>query len=527
MARKSRKSLQYSEKEKKENLKYNTAIYARLSVEEEENQDSSIKNQILIATEYGRNKEDLNLVKIYIDNGKTGTNFKRPGFTCLMEDIAKGNIHCVIVKDLSRFGRNYLECGRLLETVFPNMGVRFISVTDHFDSLYSDDNDGLIISLKEILHDHYAKDISKKVSTALGVKKKKGKFLNRIPPYGYEISKEDKYQLVVCQEQAEVVRNIFRWRLEGMGSTAIARKLNDMGVPSYFKLRYLQGFADGKETALWRGSTIIGILKNPTYLGCLVERKTEKALYKGGRLRTLPQETWNLIQKTHEPIIAKGIFDQVQNKWKVEKSNPDSAVKNTSPKKKTENVFQGLLICGECGCVLQRNSGYYHEDGTLVSHYYYCPRKYIKEGACNAMPVSEKGLKEMAFEVCSKQLAFIKEEMEALEGELAEGKNKLEPHMKMVDVCQKKLGVTGEKKTEDSFCPKEWLEKLRFLENADGLTREVCELFFHRIIIKKNNYSFYFAYRGEWESLLEAENRKPLGEVSKVDRSGGDISAPF
>lgn len=499
MARVSRKKLQSSEYEKKQKPQYNTAIYARLSIEEEEKQDSSIRNQILIARDYVEKHDDLSFIKTYIDNGQTGTNFDRPGFAHLMKDLNRGKVNCVIVKDLSRFGRNYLETGRLLETVFPYMGIRFISVNDNFDSNYCDDNGEIMISLKGILHDHYAKDISKKVSTAIAVKKKSGKFMNRIPPYGYGISPKNKYQLEIQQEQAEVVRSIFRWRIEGMGCAAIARRLNDMEVPSYFKLRYMQGFGDGKKTALWHGSTVMGILKNPIYLGCLVERKTEKAFYKGGGLLTLPQDEWNLIQKTHEPIISKMIFDEVQSKWKQEKDVPKSETRYTSPKEKSENVFQGMLICGECGCVLQRNSGYYHQDGTLISHYYYCPRRYIKEGGCKSRPVSEKVLKEVVLESCKRQFALIGEEIYALSEEKmprsrdSKKKGSFNPN-----------DWSYEKKEEINNIPqtKEWMKNINRLKNPEGLTKEFCKFFLKQIVIKNNFYSIHYAHQAEWEGLI-------------------------
>lgn len=312
MARKSRKNTQLRNAATKNYPNYKAAIYARISVEDKDLEGSSIENQILIAKNYIENQSDLILIDTYIDNGQTGTNFNRPAFFRLLQDLESERINCMIVKDLSRFGRNYLETGRYLENIFPCKGVRFISVNDHFDSNFTEDCDGFILSLKSILHDSYAKDISKKVTTAIDVKKKNGKFMNRIPPYGYVRSKSNPYKLEVSEAQAEIVRSIFRWRLEGLGPAVIARKLNEMEVPSWFRLRFLEGHPDGRETALWHGSTVINILKNPCYLGCLVERKTQKALYKGGLTEVLPRENWNFIKNTHEPIIPPEIFYKVQ-----------------------------------------------------------------------------------------------------------------------------------------------------------------------------------------------------------------------
>jgi DNA invertase Pin-like site-specific DNA recombinase len=249
----------------------------------------------------------------FVDNGNTGVNFQRPAFQKLMETVKKGSINCIVVKDLSRFGRNYIETGEYLEKIFPYLGVRFISINDNFDSLDENNDSTLIISLKGILHDTYAKDISKKVSTALDIKKKSGKFMGKIPPYGYIRSTENRYQLVVHKERARVIKNVYNWRLGGMGVVSIAHKLNDLEIPSQLKLRWIEGFSDGRETALWHGSSVIDILRNPCYTGCIVERKGHNELYKGKPFQTVPRSQWKLIRNTHKAIIDEETFYKIQN----------------------------------------------------------------------------------------------------------------------------------------------------------------------------------------------------------------------
>ncbi|MFV0314385.1 MAG: recombinase family protein [Anaerotignum sp.] len=312
MARKSRKHMQLHIQQETERSVYRVAIYARISVDNKEDTNMSVENQIMICKKKLEEYHDLHFVEAYIDQGQTGTNFNRPAFSRLMEDIREGNINCVIVKDLSRFGRNYLETGYYLEYVFPYLGVRFLSVNDDFDSNLVDGNDALLLSLKGILHENYAKDISRKVSSAIDIKKKSGKFMNRIPPYGYVVSQKDKYQLEIHTEQSEVIRLIFHWRLEGMGPSLIAKKLNDMKVLTLRNYRYFLGYADGKKESTWHGSTIVNILQNPCYLGCLVERKTQKWLYQGGVFEKIHPSCWNIIKHTHEPIIDEEIFYKVQ-----------------------------------------------------------------------------------------------------------------------------------------------------------------------------------------------------------------------
>lgn len=320
MARVSRKNVQLGITPIVSQKIFNTAIYARLSIEDNGKKGNSIENQIYLIEKYISAKEDLKHIETFVDNGMTGVNFQRPSFQRLLEEVKRGRINCIVVKDLSRFGRNYIETGEYLEKIFPYLGVRFISINDNFDSLH-ENNKSLIISLKGILHDTYAKDISKKVSTALDIKKKSGKFMGKMPPYGYIRSAENRYKLVVHKERARVIKDIFTWRLSGMGIVAIAKKLNEMEIPSQLKLRWIEGFEDGKETALWQGSSILDILRNPCYIGCIVERKSYNELYKGKQLKIIPPSRWNLIKNTHEAIIDEDTF------YKVQKMIEESAMK--------------------------------------------------------------------------------------------------------------------------------------------------------------------------------------------------------
>lgn len=452
MARKSRKTPQVDIVQRKEMKRYAAAIYARLSVEDTNTESSSIENQLLIVQKYLEAHGELVLMDTYIDNGQTGTNFHRPEFFRLMQDVERGKVNCILVKDLSRFGRNYLETGNYLENIFPKNEVRFISVNDNYDSLLADDQDGLMVSLKSILHDSYAKDISRKVSTAIDVKKKSGKFMNRIPPYGYVLSKTHPYKLVIENEQAEVVRNIFRWRLEGSGAAAIARELNEKGIPTRMKLRFIEGFSDGKELSLWHGSTVTNILKNPSYMGCLVERKTKKALYRGGITEVLSPEDWVMIHNTQEPIISSEIFYTIQDILKQSALQKKEEASQYAYRQRTENVLRGLLICGECGSVLQRDGGYYHKDGTLVGHFFNCPRKYLKKEGCEAHSVREREIKEVIFQVCK---------------------------------CHFLLQANPDEGT--------------FLKSAERLTGELCGRWIEKMTVTKNHCCITFSYQSVYE----------------------------
>jgi len=226
----------------------------------------------------------------------------------MMREAQRGGIDCIVVKDLSRLGRNYVETGDYLERVFPGLGIRFISVDDQYDSAAPGEG-ALSLDLKNICHHLYAVDVSKKICTLLDVKKKRGLFLGKCAPYGYRKSPQDRYRLEVEEEGAKVVRKIFALRLQGLGPVKTARYLNEHHVPSPAARLH------GRESAGnvgWQGSSVADILGNPVYCGCIVERKSERAYYKGGGQRFLPREQWNYIWHTHEAIVDRETYFRAQ-----------------------------------------------------------------------------------------------------------------------------------------------------------------------------------------------------------------------
>lgn len=297
---------------------YQTAIYARLSIEDNGCGSDSIESQIELLKKYIEEKQDLTLKHVFYDNGMTGTNFDRPGFMAMVEEMKKGNINCIAVKDLSRFGRNYVEAGYYLERIFPFLGVRFISVNDNYDSISVTSNEELAFSLKNVCHHIYAKDISRKICTVFEAKKKQGLFLGRFAPYGYKKSENNKYKLEIEEETAKVVQNIFKLRLNGMSASGIARFLNSQGIPSQSKRLFENGMikgTKGEATSSWSSGSVLGILKNPVYCGCVVERKSDSAYYKGGHMAEIPRSDWRYIEHTHEAIIDKETFEQVNKEF--------------------------------------------------------------------------------------------------------------------------------------------------------------------------------------------------------------------
>ena len=265
---------------------WETAIYARLSVENSKKNDDgdSIEGQIEICRDYVSEHPYLHLADTYVDNGWTGTNTDRPEFQRLLSDIREGKIKALVIKDFSRFSRDYIEAGNLLENIFPAMGVRFISVVDRYDSFETDGSaSSLLIPLKNLINSFYSRDQSKKVSLAVHAKQLAGEHIPSMIPYGYRKSTTQEYRFEPDPETAPIVRRIYAQFLSGIGARPIMRQLNEEGIPSPGRLRYLRGQTKRAcySDCLWTQQVIKQILMNPTYMGDLVFGRMPTALYLG------------------------------------------------------------------------------------------------------------------------------------------------------------------------------------------------------------------------------------------------------
>ena len=332
-----------------------TAIYARLSVEnsgKSENVDV-ITNQIEICKSYIADRPYLNLVDTYIDNGRTGTVFDRPEFNRLMTDIKSGRIKCLVVRDLSRFGRDYIETGTYLERIFPQIGLRFITIKENYDNLDTDgSNESLIIPLQNMINALYSKDISRKVSTALKAQMEQGTFQKRNLPYGYRWNAE-RSNMVIDEETAQYVRLMFKWKIEGWSIPMILDELDRLGAPNT-ELRKRQNgtrTGDGCSCKGWYSSTLYGILTNPHYVGDTVLGRSMKAIYKGlPKQNVKDKDEWIVFPNTHEAIISREDFQKVQDIM-----NAASETRQTKMQKSEEiratliNLFDGKIVCADCG----------------------------------------------------------------------------------------------------------------------------------------------------------------------------------
>lgn len=360
MARKSRRIMEIApEIPSVVEMVFLTAVYTRLSIEDtRDGEGGSLEDQICLGKKFVSEKPYLKLIKVYSDNGQTGTNFDRPDFELLMEDVRKGLINCIVVKDLSRFARNYIEADTYIEKVFPYLGVRFISIGDNFDSFDPCDNgEGLVIALKNLMNDIYARDISQKCKIALKNKMNKGEFLGSFAPFGYAKSPENKNQLVIDEEAAAIVRDMFRWKLDGCSVSGIAKKLNELGVPApsvYCRQKFPCKSKKPQRDIGWHDSVVKKMLCNAVYLGHMVNGMSRTRPELGYATERLSREQWVVVENTHEPIISQQDFDAVAEMFRVstEKYYKDYGKYEYLPN--TENVLKGFVYCKLCGRALKR-----------------------------------------------------------------------------------------------------------------------------------------------------------------------------
>ena len=354
MARKSRKNMmpqaavqEAVQQNEKELLR--TAAYARLSVENGGHEtEDSLHTQILQIHNYIRENPELTLTDTYADNGFTGTRFDRPEFERMMQDVRTGKIQCIVVKDLSRFGRDYIETGSYLETIFPMLHVRFIAINDDFDNIRQSDVDSLAVPIKNMVNSLYAKDISKKISLSYQMRREKGIPTSWCTPYGYQLNQQG--NKLEATEDAKWVKLIYQWYLAGVSTNEIARRLEFLEVarPNERLNRKLHE-GDDPTYNKWHPSTVLRILNSSAYIGELVSGKTQTASYKGIGLHPVEKKEWHIVENAHEAIILKSDFEKVQARREQNKEKREMAMaRSKATREKCYNHLSGMVYCGCC-----------------------------------------------------------------------------------------------------------------------------------------------------------------------------------
>ncbi|MCI8339286.1 MAG: recombinase family protein [Lachnospiraceae bacterium] len=376
------------------------AIYLRLSKEDgdKDESDSISSQRLLISSFIERDMPDGEIIGEFIDDGYTGTNFKRPKFQEMIGLIDEGKVNCVIVKDLSRFGRDYIGVGEYLEKFFPIKDVRFIAVNDGYDTLSGNSNDDFIMPIKNIFNAQYSKDISKKVKSSFRSLQGEGKFVGAFASYGYVKNPKDRHELLVDEPAAKIVREIFDMYNGGMGKVSIARRLNERDVPCPSEYKRLNGlnYNNGQRAELtkyWTYSTINNILNNEIYIGNMVQnRKIRKTVR--GRAKKNEKENWIIVSGTHEPIISEKTWNIAQNLLK----------RNTRQLDFEQNVglFAGYIFCGNCGRAMSKIKNKYKSK--TVTTYICGSYKRYGERICRRNAVKLELLEQLVLDKLNEQI---------------------------------------------------------------------------------------------------------------------------
>ena len=388
---------------------FQTAIYLRLSLEDNQKKDAdSLANQQALLMKYVEARPFLQLAGIYTDNGCTGTDFDRPQFKRMMEDARSGKINCIVVKDLSRLGRNYVEAGDYLEKVFPFLGIRFIAVNDNYDSNNINSSDQLVASLKNLVNDAYAKDLSRKISTAMQEKRRRGDFVGAYEPYGYRRDPDNTSKLIIDPEIAPIVQEIFELRSTGIGIEKICRVLNEKGYPSPGRLRFERGIIThnnrkGSELP-WNRHVLTDLLRNVVYIGNLAQGRVGVSLYQGVPYHQKDKSEWDVVTGTHEPIISMELWDQVQALNTKRSNEAKASFGKYADLPKRQNPYGSLLRCADCGRVIKQVRSY-RKTGNKDYYTYKCPQ-YIELGekACAFRRLTAEALDQAVLETMRKQM---------------------------------------------------------------------------------------------------------------------------
>ena len=505
MARKSRKNMMLQENtalpDKEKKVLFKAGLYARLSHEKEENiERGTIETQMELMKNYVKDHEDIVIEEEYYDASFTGTNFERPDFKRMLEDAKTGRINCIIVKDLSRLGRNYVEMGNYIERVFPFLNVRFIAVTDDFDSFRPGTD--LMMPLKNIVNEFYAKDISKKVSTAHRRKWTTDEYMCGFAPYGYLKSKTEKNRIVVDEATAGNVRFIYKLFLDGKGYTPIAKYLNEQGIMS--PLMYLKslGYQQNVRTnGVWTKTTVKSILTNQAYIGSAVHGKVVIEKYNNIPLHATDPSEWVIVKNTYEPLVDKEPFEKAQERVK-KISDAYFAKEFTKHPPNEKNLLKGKIVCGDCG------KGMRLSPRTKKSYVYFCGT--FSDGinpACSRHKIDQEDVNKAVFAQISNHMRCCIDALRVIRelNARSSGLKKYDVYEKAITRQRRELEKVNRKfselygdYSEHLINESEYLTlKQQYLLKSEALKKEIDNL-----LVSQNLYSKNYKIDEDWENLI-------------------------
>lgn len=510
MARKSRKNtVQETRQASSAERIYQCGLYARISVENERKREAdTIGNQLQLLKDYVSEHPDLVIYDIYSDDDISGVDFIRPEFSRMMNDLRDGKIDCVIVKDLSRLGRNYLESGEYIELVFPFFQCRFIAINDRFDTKYQQAD--FSIQLKNLANERYAKDISQKILSVKRNAQENGKFTAGRAPYGYRIDPEDKQHLVIDEETAPVVKLMFELLNAGNTIRGVATLLNDRGIPSPGRLLYNRGIAttDKFKNSKWYMPTVKRILTDEIYLGWMVLGKYRSTYQLTGQkgMEKVPREEWVTTKGTHEPIVTEDLFYKVQTYFVKTKEEYGQASLYNS-KSQRENMFRGHLRCGECGramSVRRKKNG-----SGEMNEIYICPmHENYNSSYCTKKAVKKADLESVTLKLIRAQIRLFTDAQE-----LCRALNKRESSKTKYRIYQSHIRkikqqideIMGHKASLYASFADGLISQYDYISMGQEYAQKADELriFLSEIEREAQKYSPSYATTGEWSRLIE------------------------
>lgn len=486
---------------------YSVGIYVRLSKDDERAGESvSIENQKLILTKYVDEQPGWILHEVYVDDGWSGTNFQRPSFQRMLTDAKEGVINLIIVKDLSRFGRNYIEIGQFTDYLFPTIGCRFVALNDNVDTIHNDND---IMAYKNLFNEMHSRDTSKKVKTIRKANAERGKFMGTYAPYGYKKDDADRHRLVIDEQTAPVVRRIFEMRCSGMGYYTIASALNDDKIPPP-RASYYNGIGEDCSTignGLWSNSVIMRLMRNEVYLGHMVQGKRGKLSFKTKKLVGKPQEEWIRVENTHEAIIDQKMWDQVQE-LNAKKHKPKATANGE------QNMFVGLLRCAECGYPMRlQTRKNKHKDGSVDISYSFLCGNYSRSGknACTAHVIKERVLTELvlndirnnarlvSIDEASVVREIIRQKDSAATGNLAFWQQELENVVSRVKVLEKLIQTLYEDRVKGTVPETVFLTLMEKYEQERIDKNERAEILQKQISDSRRDWSDV----SEWAEIIK------------------------
>jgi site-specific DNA recombinase len=509
-------------------------IYTRRSFDDnEEKESNTITNQKEMINNFISKENNMTIVDYYVDDGYTGTDFNRPGFQEMMKDISDGRINTIIVKDLSRLGRNSLEVGKYIEDIFPIYNIRIIAINDNVDSFKRPESiNDLMVPIKNLINESYARDISKKVSSAYYTMASSGKFVAGTSPYGYTFDENDKHHLVVDPNEVETVRLIFKMALKGDGRVKITKYLNDHNILCRKEIqrrkKYKLSLDPLEETIKykWSTSTIGRMLTSEIYIGNLTQLKTKRESFKNHKVINVDKEDWVRFEKAHEPIITKADFDKIQGLIKVNTKRLSNAGE------RTYSIYNGVLKCADCGRAMYKQED--NRGNRQLSNYFCNTYLYISKTSCSSHKIKAEDLNDIVLESIQMQVKLVieldrslkrlyfKNNKETVESEYKNNTRIAE--LKINNLKNKKIQLYEEWKF-NNIDKDEFMKQSKLIEEDIKLVEEKLELITKTYrdnikMIKRNDYWINHYRRNKKIKKLSREIIKELIDVIYITADG-------